>query len=493
MSNGTLSLANFENYFGKKTIYFWYLILLCTGQVSVLFTQFPAYVGGDTISYRPISPPPTSIPENVYWPQTLWGDSTRGLLPVGFYHFFFSDNARMIAQSAVSLISWSLLGFSFYILCCVERTRNLHLICILFILLIFALSPEVTSWNKILYSESLAISTMLVGISLLILYKYRRKKLLFFLLYLFCSFLTFTARPSYLLILLAVLPILVFRYFKEVSIFVRMPSIAFLLIIIFAYQSNNNQYWSERLWSREMISISYYISQDNPHADSFIPLVNGDTEKPLCVPNVDSPLTANQQLVWSLPFNFQKLCPEASDWASTRFYPILFNWWRTEPKDALNTYRLAFISSLRSLPLFDQVTPVPQFIHGLFLPSVDSQVMYPDVYNNGPDTQPRPFYDPLFLTVAIFLSVFWKQSAVKLNNLKGLVSSFHFLLLGAIVAWLFGIIAIPGPPREVYRLAVLPELLIRMLIPICLIFYTFRNLSASKREDSSTKPQSPTL
>ena len=493
MSNGTLSLSNFENYFGKKAIFFWYLFLLCVGRVSVLFTQFPAYVGGDTISYRPISPPPTSIPENIYWPQTLWGDSTRGILPVGFFHLFSSDNARMIAQSAVSLASWSLLGFSFYVLCRAERTRNLHLIFILLILLIFALSPEVTSWNKILYSESLAISSMLLGISLLILYKYRRRKLLFFSLYLCCSFLTFTARPSYLLILLAVLPILVFRYFEEVSIFARIPLVAFLLIIMFTYQSNNNQYWSERLWSREMISISYYISQDNPHADSFIPLVNNDAKKPPCVPNVDSPLTANQQLVWSLPFNFQKLCPEASDWASKRFYPILFEWWRSEPKDALNTYRLAFISSLRSLPLFDQVTPVPQSIHDLFLPSVDSQVMYPDIYNSGPDTQPRPFFDPLFLTVAIFLTVFRRQGAVKIKNLNSLVSSIHFLLLGALAAWLFGIVAIPGPPREVYRLAVLPELLIRMFIPICLTFYLLRNLKASGREDRSTKPRSPKL
>jgi hypothetical protein len=463
-------------------LFSWILIL---GRMAILITQFPAYVGGDTISYRPIFPAPTSIPLNTYWPQTLWGNSTRGLLTVGFYHFLPSDELRMVGQSIVSLFAWWYFGKVLKSLSIRFSLSILKLVSLLATLAVFALSPEVTSWNKILYSESLAISFFIMSLGLLCQHLFGKHKMKYFLFLIITDFLLITARPDFLFYAMATftaLSLIAFRGKSRIKFTYAILS-SILVSSSIAYVIVNDNYWAKNLWSRQLVSISYYSSQDNPHAQSFIQLMDADQSRPICVPKLTQPLTSNQELVWSLPFNFKRTCPAARSWSEKRFLPLLFQWWLKHPLDALDTYRHAFISSLRELPLFDQLSPLPTFAHDLFFPNVNNQVMYPDAYNNAPDAQPRFFFDPLLL-ILVFMSYFmfnWIKSPRKKQDFpQKIIVSFTAISLVLFITWILGIILIPGPPREVFRISVVPQIGLRLCSSLVLIFLIFEAKQLSR-------------
>jgi hypothetical protein len=446
---------------------------LVFGRIVNLISLFPAYVGGDSISYRPIGVPPTSIPSLSYWPETLWGKGTRGLLPVGFFHFLPSDELRMIGQSLISILAWALLGWIVFQL----RSSNLvsekiYRFLLLFICL-FSLCGEVTSWNKIIYSESLAISFFVISIALLlrILYFAQLRKIIM-VLWVFANFLLVTARPNFILVFVTVIIFLFYKNYLGAFRSTFFTTLAiFSLITSYSYEKSNSDLWTTHNWSHELVAISYYASADNPHADSFVPLVNESPGKPICVPKLTGPLPSDQQLLWSLPFNFNNTCIAARQWSQGAFWPMVFKWWHNSPKDAADTYRRALIAASRQLPYFDQVVPVPAIISNSIFPFTDAQITLPDSYHSGSDRQPKVSFDPIVIYILVaFFAWFAGRKRKSFNNptkpptsLLGVLIAY---IVGSVLMLISGILLTPGPQREVYRHAVVPFISLRLLIGI---------------------------
>lgn len=459
-------------------------LVFCTslliGRLIVLSTQFPAYVGGDSISYRSVGVSPDSIPSLAYWPEVLWGKGTRGLLPVGFFNLFPSDNTRMIGQSIVSLLAWIFLGLV------LNRIRSKKLIAnvlyrgLLLFTLSFALTAEITSWNKIIYSESLSLSFFVVNFALLLQFSFLpQNRKMYFVFWALTSFLIVTGRPNYFVFFIILVLFLIAHNHEN---FWRTKFALFFMIstisLSFAYEKSNSDYWTEHNWSHELIAISYYASDDNPHANTFFPLVNDYPGKPDCVPNISSPLPSDQQLMWSLPFNFQSTCIEARKWSKQAFLPLILDWWVKYPIEAMDTYRRAIVAASRQLPLFEQLVPLPSFINGLIYPVVNSQVILPDSYHTGSDRQPKITFDPIFMYIFLILTLYYfRRRYFKNQKVSEHIAYFQKLLVAYIAAsiamLISGVLLTPGPQREVYRHAVLPMASLRFtIITLAIISFT---------------------
>jgi hypothetical protein len=293
---------------------------------------------------------------------------------------------------------------------------------------------------------------------------------MYFVFWLLTSFLIVTGRPNYLLFFIVLALFLIFHNHEN---FWRTKYTLFLIIatisLCFAYEKSNSDYWTEHNWSHELIAISYYSSDDNPHANTFFPLVNDHPGKPDCIPNIPAPLPSDQQLMWSLPFNFQSTCIEARSWSKQAFLPLVLEWWIKHPMEAIDTYRRAIVAASRQLPLFEQVIPIPSFLNGLIYPVVNSQVILPDSYHTGSDRQAKISFDPIFIYIFFILTFSYiRRRDSKVIKVSEQIVYFQKLLVayvaGSLTMLVSGVLLTPGPQREVYRHAVLPMASLRFTI-----------------------------
>jgi hypothetical protein len=461
-------------------------------------SQFPAFIGGDSISYRPLGPHPSFLPPFGYWPDTLLGSSVRTILPVGFFRIFQTDNERMIAQGLVSIAAWCFLLYGIDRWSARFAAYSATRLLLVSVVFVFGLSPQITSWNKIIYSESLSISLTVVLLSICMLIYSRNgassKREIG--LMSFLTFLVLTTKSSAFPLFLIFLGSILFLQFRNKIRMRRfsLVAIAVTLLLSFLYIQANNGYWYKYSWGRELVTVSYYASEDNPGASSFISILNADPAKPSCVPSISKPLTANQQMLWSLPFTFKKTCLQARVWAKDRWLILIAKWIASAPRDAVNTYGRGVISATRESPMFGEISPLPGPITELIFPQTDSSVWLPDTYNQGPDRQARLSFDPLALYLSGIVILLYtlrnrrkpkppriqsSQETLNTRNIKFLLST----LFGAGASVVLGVFIIPGPPREVYRIAVIPMSVMRLIaiVSVILLFDMYRSNSSSTR------------
>lgn len=466
--NSTISMRYSNQQLIKFILYVFVVLRILT-----LVFHWPAFVGGDSISYRSLNPQPEELSYFKYWPETLWGGSFRSIFPVLFFHILPTDNIRFLGQSILFTISYFLfLNYMYKYLNTFLKSDYIKF-SIIILLTTIGLSPQVVSFEKLIYSESTTLSLLFLLIVLFFKVKVDSKlnpKTFIFMNLLI--FLIVTAKPnlilvaffSYLFILKELLEFrTIIRYFFVSFIFVN------LLLTTF-YLNLQNKTWSQTI-NRQMTTISYYLSQDNINAASFIKVFN-DSNKPECLVDIEVPFESGKQMFWGIDLNRSQTCPAGQLWITKNWLNLIFEWQWLYPLEAVNTYRTAVISSARFAQYFGTTSPVPMVLNSLVFPTVDSTVAFWESYNtSGPSREPRNNYEPVYFYLAIILVLFVvnvkpglsfisKSTTVKI----ALLFTLEFLSLFA------NIFLIVGPPGEVYRMSFIPWLMIRITSLVVLAF-----------------------
>lgn len=463
----------------------WLLVVFIALRLFSIFAQWPAFAGGDSVSYRPLVPQPPELNYFKYWPETLNGGSFRSILPVGFFHLFPNDGARMVAQSIVSLICWAFLISRVATWASELNTFKVTKVMLPLIVTILGLTPLITSWNKIIYSESLAFSVtcVLFGMLMESLKPNQRLSVTNSIVYSMLIFLLVTARPN----------LIIFGLFFSLSLCLiaiksnRKKATALIVIALLAisnvaslyYLNLQDKTWSKSI-SRELTTISYYASQDNVNATTFIQVLNADRSRPSCIAPLAAPLESGKEMLWGM--NFGELgkgyCPDAVKWGSKSATKLLVTWMVKYPKEALVTYRYALIESTRFADYFGMITPLPAPLIEMIYPQTDGQIALWDKLDQGPSREPHRSFDPIFLYLSILITTpfILRERSNGIRKLPKIKSLFHsssvagLIFLGALGSLLIGIITIPGPQGEVYRMGVIPWAILRIMILMSLTY-----------------------
>jgi hypothetical protein len=459
------------------------LVFFCSSRIFNLLSQFPPVIGGDSISYRPSKDFPNFI--SSYWPETLWGGTNRSILPVTFFHIFPNDEVRFLAMAFISLIGWT---YFIYALQSFLQYRNVRSyitnICIFFVVTL-GLSPSVTSWNKIIYSESLILTSGIISFGLYFhsfTIKSRYQGVNYGTL-VTLAFLISISRTSLIPLFVMLVLSRSIRFYraprKPLKVFITLFA---LLGFISVYLQNNREYFEENGLNRELISISYYISTDNPNAGSFLAFLRNESDIPKCVTLPEAPILSNQQYEWSLP-NAKK-CPELLKWSQTNFYLITLSWALHNPAPFFAYIYNFFWASASHPPLFSEQSPIPAGFSEL-ISSYSASVAIPNRPGNfsylGYRFEPFAFF--LLMTFSLWIINFKKKppnSKTKIKKYSIPDISFAGLLVFALLSVVIGIYLLPTTSLEVYRIASPAWNLARVVVFISLFLQIDRFITLTK-------------
>ena len=434
---------------------------------------WPAFIGGDSISYRSLNPQPEELSYFKYWPETLWGGSFRSIFPVLFFHILPNDNFRFVGQSVLFTVSYFLFLKQIYKYFNTILKFEYIKFSLILLLITIGLSPQVVSFEKLIYSESTTISLLLFLITLFINIKINSKlDTTKFILMSILIFLIVTAKPNLIFIAF-------FSYIfilKELSKFKSIMKFTFISFILgnffltIFYLNLQNKTWSQTI-NRQMTTISYYLSQDNINAASFIKIFN-DSKKPECLFDIEVPFESGKQMFWGIELNQSQACPAGQEWISKNWLDLIFEWQWRYPSEALNTYRTAIISSSRFVQYFGATSPLPLTLNSLVFPTVDSTVAFWESYNtSGPSREPRSNFEPVYFYLALVIV----SLAINVRSGFGFITKsttvrITILLLLEFLSLFANIFLIVGPPGEVYRMSFIPWLMIRITSIVTLGF-----------------------
>jgi hypothetical protein len=233
-------------------------------------------------------------------------------------------------------------------------------------------------------------------------------------------------------------------------------SIVFLLCVS-TYQSSNNNYFEKSGINRELISFSYYISKDNPNAESFLSFINQKRDLPECMSLPIQPLESNQQYGWSLPL--AKECPDVLKWSRHNFLKLVLGYNLKNPAESFSYYYFSLWKTAHHSPIFVENSLLPKSINGLFFPEESSIVEIPN--SNQLNSSQTVKYDPL-LILLVFLTgsaiVNRKLETRRLENSQkpstgSPTSQLLTLTYSLIIGVISGIFLLPTTDLEFYRIA----------------------------------------
>ena len=447
----------------QKYVFFTTLVFM---RIVNFISSFPAFSGGDSISYRAPSIPqklPWFIESFTYLPEALIGNAIRPILPVTFFYFLNSDSLRITAMFLFSILAWYHLGLtlfkSFFI------NSNNYIIWIFFgSFLVIANSPEVLTWNRIIYSESLAISVYALFISLSLKLLFSNKiNIAIFLAWLFSAFFVGTTRIDQSFLVIATTSWILFRIRKKAkSQFVLMLTYIILLLSVLGYNFRITKTWEHQV-SRPLVTISYFMSQDSYLSSQTVDFVNNHSNVPSCA-KILKTYNSGTQLEWSLPF--KKTCPEAIRWANSNIVPMYVYLFRHFPLEFSLGFFRTVIAGDRYKPYLSGVTVVPQPIHDIIFPTANSTHVS-DLYENRPSVNSFFTYEPLF--ILILISILCRFYLRRNQNRKSINTFFSINIIGLTLAWFSSALLIPGPDAESYRLAIVPSIFIRLFIILIIL------------------------
>ncbi len=450
----------------------------------ISFSQFfPAAIGGDSISYR--VPPNTDLTELPaifkYFPDTLFGNSLRPFFPVSFFHFSGSDNRIVFFQSIFAILCWALFLISLIVLFRTYDINRYIRYTGIFLVIIVITNQQLIQFDRLIYSESLAFSSLAIYLSGLFLslakIKDRQSTSLLlrsrlFLLPLGTLLLT-TTKTAFVVLFGVNLLILWFecKNLNKRGVFQKVLVYALTFLSVYFYNSEIYKYRTTEI-SYPLTSISYYLSLDNVLVNQYISNYVKDESVPTCA-KIDSPFSSGAQMFWGVEIT--KNCPQVIDWAESYFTRSVLNLFRSDPIRFTQNISRMFLIGQKGESTLSVYSIFPSSLNNLVLASDIKSVGIWDQYETTWNRVPRNFNDPFFLFVFMILaSTIIVLKGRHRHNLSityerlVLVLSLGLLFVSLIITWLIGILVIPGPAGEIFRLASIPNISSRIILIVIL-------------------------
>ena len=438
-----------------------YLYLFIFIRAANFLSSFPSKMGGDSIRYRAPAIPqelPWYIDPFKYMPEAIWGGAQGPLLPVMVFYLLGNDRLIVCFLSLLSLVSWIYLAKiidKFYF----AQSTKLRRILFGITFLVVSCSPEVLVWNRLIYSESLALSMFAIFLaSSLILVNSAKPSAVDLIRWSLSLFFVATTRVDEIFVpILFVIGILFVGKFKLVFSKTAKFIAVFTLVLTFIYNLSAVGAWETQV-SRPLVTLSYYISTDSNVSVEVIDFLNNQSEIPDCA-RIQNVYQAGTQLEWSLPF--KKTCKEAIPWAEKtlpKMYLHLLS--NHQGKFFLQIFRTV-VAGTRYYAYLSGVSAIPMTLHDLVFPNfIKTHVS--DNYEARSGVNSFFTFEPLILMC--FLA-FW---SLRKRQRTGDTMKNYYLLWGLVLSlcfsWLTTSILLPGPDSETYRLAIIPNVFLRVLL-----------------------------
>lgn len=461
-----------------------FFVLLFLFARFISFSQFfPSVIGGDSISYR--LPPNTPIAELpaifTYFPETLLGNSIRPFFPVSFFFFAGSDNKIVFFQSIFAILCWFIFLISLiYLFRIYELNQYVRYIGILLVIVILT-NQQLIQFDRLIYSESLAFSSLAVYLSgvFLALSKIRdqrnrsvlvRSRLVLLIL---GTILLTTTKTTFILLFGVNLIILILESKNQNKWGIFRTSLISILtfIVVYMYNSRIYEYRNSEI-SYPLTSISYYLSLDNALVNDYLDNYRKDISVPTCA-QIDSPFNSGAQMLWGAEIT--KNCPQVIDWAELYFPSSVVNLFKSDPIRFTQNVSRMFLIGQKGESGLSVYSIFPSPLSNLVLPSEIKGVGLWDQYETTWNRVPRNFNDPYFLFLftiicsAIIIFIYRRKNIASTSSERLiLLLSLSFLFITLLAIWLIGILAIPGPSGEIFRIASIPNISSRVMLIVIL-------------------------
>jgi hypothetical protein len=461
-----------------------FLILLFLFSRFISFSQFfPSVIGGDSISYR--LPPNTERMELptifTYFPETLFGNSLRPFFPVSFFFLAGSDNRIVFFQSIFAVLCWAIFLVSLIILFKSYDLNQYIRYVGIFLVIVIISNQQLLQFDRLIYSESLAFSSLAIYLSgiFLILSKFKDEKntsliIRSRLILLTLGTILLTTTKTAFVVLFGINLIILFfecRYLSKWIILRQIIVFTTSFIFVYLYNSEIYEYRSKEI-SYPLTSISYYLSLDNALVIKYLENYQKDNSVPRCA-QIDSPFGSGAQMLWGVELT--KKCPEVIDWAESYFATSVVNLFKSDPIRFTQNVSRMFLIGQKGESGLSVYSIFPSSFSNLVFASEIKGVGLWDQYEITWNRVPRNFNDPYFLFVFLIMSsavVVFKQKRkniiTSLSERFVLVLVLSLLLVSILTVWLIGILVIPGPAGEIFRLASIPNISSRILLIIVL-------------------------
>ncbi len=458
----------------RSEFYSLFLYIFIFIRLINFISSFPVKVGGDSISYRAPAIPqelPWYISPFEYFPNALWGGAQRPALPVTVFFFAGSDTFILVLLTFISIFSWLYLAKTLYKLYFSDSSvRRQLLFFIAFI--VISCSPEVLVWNRLIYSESLALSSFAIFLaSSLDLVNKSSKNYRDLTIWTVSMFFVATTRIDQMFIaFISVFGIFFLRKFKSSFSKIHKLVAALTLIVILLYNFSAVKSWDSQV-SRPLVTLSYYLSTDSSLSTEVVEFLNTETNIPECA-RIPKVYPGGTQLEWSLPF--KKTCVEAISWAEETVPKMYLYLVSNHPAEFMQQLTRTVIAGSRYYPYLSGISSLPEPLHNLVFPSF-SRTHDIDAYEVRPGVNSFFTFEPLFIIA--FLAIFIAQKSRK--HLSEAV-----LLWGVAISlslsWLATASLLPGPDSESYRLAIVPNVFLRLCLLLILHLYFIKEKNAKK-------------
>jgi len=476
------------------------LILFIFARVVSFSQFFPAAIGGDSISYRlPPNTDPTELPAIFkYFPETLFGDSLRPFFPVSFFYFSGSDNRIVFFQSIFAIFCWAFFLVSLIVML---RTYDLNRYIRytgIFLVIVVTTNQQLIQFDRLIYSESLAFSSLAIYLSGLFLslakIKDRKNTSLLIgsrLFLLPLGTLLLTTTKTAFVVLFGINLLILFlesKYLNKRGIFQQILVFTLTFFSVYFYNSEVYKYRSTEI-SYPLTSISYYLSMDNVLINQYITNYIKDETVPECA-KIESPFSSGAQMFWGVEIT--KNCPQVIDWAESYFTRSVLNLFISDPVRFTQNISRMFLIGQKGESTLSVYSIFPSSLSNLVLASDIKSVGIWDQYETTWNRVPRNFNDPFFLYLFMVLgSTIIVLKGRRRDNLSitydrlMLLVSLGLLFVSLIITWLIGILVIPGPAGEIFRIASVPNISSRIILIIILSIMVDELLKVFKLQSNS--------
>ncbi len=335
-------------------------------------------------------------------------------------------------------------------------------------------NSQLIQYDRLIYSESLSFSAFSLYLSGVLLYLtiwIQFNKLVLYssqILIFVGSLLLATTKPMFVPIYFMTL-VLIFFSMKRISrkqLFVSLFCLFTSLTLVLQYNAQLSKF-KEAGISYSLTSISYYLSIDNPLVYKYLEVYSKDSRLPNCA-QVDRPLNFDweHQMFWGIEKT--STCPEIVTWAEDFFPQSVFELFKLDKGRFVHHVGRTFMLGLRGGSVLSVFSIFPESINNLVLPSPSKTVGLLDQYESDWLKSPKNFTDPYFLLLFVtfigliaMISNRRKRADEKNRNVFIFFGLFYLTLMAI---WLIAILTIPGPPGEIPRLAILVNLISRLIL-----------------------------
>jgi hypothetical protein len=243
-----------------------------------------------------------------------------------------------------------------------------------------------------------------------------------------------------------------FRTFFSTS--VKFVAVVTIFLSIFYNLSAVNS-WKTQV-SRPLVTLSYYMSTDSNLSSQVTNFLNTNTGIPECA-KITKNYQGGTQLEWSLPF--KATCKEAISWASNalpKMYTYLLG---NYPREFLLQIVRTIIAGTRYYPYLSGVSAIPEPIHDFVFPTF-LKTHDTDNYETRPGVNSFFTFEPLILFVFF---AFWLTKKKTIVATRSIILT-QGILVALSLSWITTAILLPGPDSESYRLAIVPNVFLRILL-----------------------------